>query len=121
MNCMAAMPLQLSAQFDVPIAIFEVSARACGSINPLASGASPMPLDDFATEQFLTVDQVASRYNTSTDSIYRWKRDGSFPKGVRLGKGTTRWRLSDLAAYEVTLQCSFVSEFGPNLVFPAVI
>ena len=49
-----------------------------------------MPLDETATEQFLTVDQVAARYNTSTDSIHRWKRDGDFPKAVHLGKGTAR-------------------------------
>ena len=35
-----------------------------------------MPFDVTASEQYLTVDQVASRYNTSTDSIYRWKREG---------------------------------------------
>ncbi|MBC7478652.1 MAG: helix-turn-helix domain-containing protein [Pseudorhodobacter sp.] len=80
-----------------------------------------MPFDGTTSEQYLTVDQVASRYNTSTDSIYCWKREGDFPKAVRLGKGTTRWRLSDLAAYEVTLQCSFVSHFGPNLMLPATI
>ena len=71
-----------------------------------------MPLDETATEQFLTVDQVAARYNTSTDSIYRWKRDGEFPKAVHLGKGTTRWRLSDLATYEGTLMCSFITHLG---------
>jgi prophage regulatory protein len=79
-----------------------------------------MPLDDTFTEQFLTVDQVASRYNTSKDSIYRWKRDGDFPKAVHLGKGTTRWRLSDLAAYEVTLRCSFVTHLGSTPMFPNV-
>lgn len=79
-----------------------------------------MPLDETATEQFLTVDQVASRYNTSTDSIYRWKRDGDFPKSVRLGKGTTRWRLSDLAAHEATLHCSFITHLGSIPVFSSV-
>ena len=69
-----------------------------------------MPLDETATEQFLTVDQVAARYNTSTDSIYRWKRDGDFPKAVHLGRGTTRWRLSDLTAFESALRCSFITQ-----------
>ena len=78
-----------------------------------------MPLDETATEQFLTVDQVAARYNTSTDSIYRWKRDGDFPKAVHLGKGTTRWRMSDLTAFEVTLQCSFITHLGASPVSPA--
>ena len=76
-----------------------------------------MPLDETANEQFLTVDQVAARYRTSTDTIYRWKRDGDFPKAVHLGRGTTRWRLSDLAAYEVTLQCSFLDCLSPGPSF----
>ncbi len=74
-----------------------------------------MPFDEAASEQYLTVDQVASRYNTSTDSIYRWKREGDFPKAVRLSKGTTRWRLSDLVAHEATLQCSFITHLDPSL------
>ena len=49
-----------------------------------------MLLDETATEQFLTVDQVASRYNTSTCSIYRWKSEGDFPQAVHLGNPPTR-------------------------------
>lgn len=66
-----------------------------------------MPLDQ--SERYLTVEQTAERYNVSTDSIYRWKREGDFPKPVHLSKGVTRWRLSDLLAYEATLQASFTT------------
>ena len=45
---------------------------------------------------FLSVDQVAQRYGVSTDSIWRWKREGKFPAPVRVGSGITRWRLADL-------------------------
>jgi prophage regulatory protein len=107
------MRLKLPTKFGGPIAIDEVTATDSGTLNPLASGTSAMPFDETSTEQFLTVDQVASRHNTSTDSIYRWKREGDFPKAVRLGKGTTRWRLSDLVAHEATLQCSFIIRLGP--------
>lgn len=78
-----------------------------------------MPLDDTLPEQFLTVDQVASRYNTSTDSIYRWKRDGDFPKTVRLGKGTTRWRLSDLVDHEAQLSTCFAFSLTFSISFAA--
>ena len=71
-----------------------------------------MPLDEIGTEQYLTVDQVAARYSVSTDSIYRWKRDGDFPKAVHLGKGATRWRLSDLRHYESTLMVSFATHLS---------
>jgi prophage regulatory protein len=56
---------------------------------------------------FLTVSEVADRYSVSVDSIWRWKREGTFPAGVRLGKGCTRWRLSDLEEHERTLQACF--------------
>ena len=53
---------------------------------------------------FLSVDQVAQRYGVSTDSIWRWKREGKFPAPVRVGSGITRWRLADLVEHESTLQ-----------------
>ncbi|MCC6144814.1 MAG: AlpA family phage regulatory protein [Candidatus Hydrogenedentes bacterium] len=56
---------------------------------------------------FLTVEQVASRFGVSTDTIWRWKRNGAFPKAVRVGPGTTRWRLADIEEHERRLQCCF--------------
>lgn len=57
---------------------------------------------------YLSVEDVAKRYGVSTDSIFRWKRDGKFPKAVKLSSGTTRWRLSDLIAHEAGLEVGFV-------------
>ena len=56
---------------------------------------------------FLTVKQVAERYNVSTDTIWRWKREGKIPAAVSIGDNTTRWRLSDLIEHESTLQACF--------------
>ena len=39
-----------------------------------------------ATNLYLSVDQVALRYNVSKDSIWRWKRKGDFPAPVKLGE-----------------------------------
>ncbi len=33
---------------------------------------------------YLTVAQVAERFNVSTDSIWRWKREGKFPAPYRV-------------------------------------
>ncbi|WP_223428857.1 helix-turn-helix transcriptional regulator [Tateyamaria pelophila] len=51
---------------------------------------------------FLTVDQVADRYNCSKFSIWRWVREGrqGFPSPISLSPGCTRWRLSDLERWE---------------------
>lgn len=57
---------------------------------------------------FLTVEQVASRFGVSTDTIWRWKRNGDFPRAAKVGPGTTRWRLADIEEHERSLQCCFV-------------
>ncbi|WP_183330536.1 helix-turn-helix transcriptional regulator [Halomonas campaniensis] len=51
-------------------------------------------------ETYLTVQQVADRYATSTSSIWRWVRRGQFPRPVKLSPGCTRWRASDVEAWE---------------------
>ena len=38
-----------------------------------------------AENLYLSVDQVAQRFNVSKDSIWRWKRNGEFPKPFKLG------------------------------------
>lgn len=45
--------------------------------------------------------EVGKRYGVSRASIWRWlKTDPSFPKPVALSTGCSRWRLSDLEAWE---------------------
>ena len=56
---------------------------------------------------YLNVDQVAERYGVSTDSIWRWKRNGDFPAPVRVGPNCTRWRMADLLEHESQLQACF--------------
>ena len=58
---------------------------------------------------YLTVEQVAERYGVSTDSIWRWKRNGTFPAPVRVGPNCTRWRLSDIIEHDSKLQCCFTT------------
>jgi len=49
---------------------------------------------------FLSVKQVAARYGICRTTIWRWTRDRGFPAPVRLSPGATRWRLSDVQAWE---------------------
>ncbi len=64
------------------------------------------------TENFyLSVEQVAARYNVSKDAIWRWRREGNFPKPIKLGPKTSRWRLNDLEVYEAQCPCSFITHF----------
>ncbi|MEP4197261.1 MAG: AlpA family phage regulatory protein [Aliishimia sp.] len=56
---------------------------------------------DPGAERFLNVKAVADRYSTHIATIWRWAKDvDDFPAPVKLGNGATRWRLSDLDAYE---------------------
>ncbi|MBB3144592.1 putative DNA-binding transcriptional regulator AlpA [Phyllobacterium trifolii] len=53
-------------------------------------------------EWYLSVRQVAKRYSVSVPTVWRWVQVKSdFPSPVSLHRGTTRWRMSDLLAYEL--------------------
>jgi prophage regulatory protein len=58
---------------------------------------------------FLTVEQVAQRYSVSKDTIWRWRRERDFPRPVKLGGKTTRWRLCDLEEWEGRFICALAT------------
>ena len=62
------------------------------------------------TTPYLTVEQVAERYGVSTDSIWRWKRNGRFPAPVRVGPNCTRWRLADILEHENKFEACFATD-----------
>lgn len=47
--------------------------------------------------------EVAKRYNISRPTIWRWVKNEKFPRPIKLGEGSTRWRLSDLERWELSL------------------
>ncbi len=51
---------------------------------------------------YLTDVQVAARYGVHRATPWRWvKTDLSFPKPVKLSAQCSRWRLSDIEAWEM--------------------
>lgn len=51
---------------------------------------------------YMSDRQVAKRYSVSRGTPWRWaKTDPNFPKPVELTPGCTRWRLSELEAWEL--------------------
>ena len=62
---------------------------------------------------FLSVQQVSERYSVSVDSIWRWVRLEKFPRPVKLGGQTTRWRLVDIMEYDSTLVagCTMILDY----------
>jgi len=49
---------------------------------------------------YLTDRQIAERYGVSRCTPWRWAKSGDFPKPVQLSAGCTRWRASDVRAWE---------------------
>lgn len=49
---------------------------------------------------YLTDRQTADRYAVHRNTVHRWARERDFPKPVKLGENCTRFRLTDLEAWE---------------------
>lgn len=51
---------------------------------------------------FIADTALASRYEVSRATPWRWAKQGKFPQPVKLSPGCTRWRLSDVEAWEAS-------------------
>lgn len=61
----------------------------------------PLRRDPTSPASFLSVRNVAARYEVSVPTIWRWLKNGKgFPAPFHLSNGTTRWRIADLDAFE---------------------
>ena len=50
---------------------------------------------------YLSDRQLAERFGVNHLTIWRWHReDPTFPRAVKLGPATTRWKLSEIEAWE---------------------
>lgn len=81
----------------------QVSNRPTRRTAPSKSITVPHGYDNPSSEgeQYLPVKQVANRYSVSVPTIWRWsKEDEAFPRPRVIRKGTSRWRLSELLAFE---------------------
>lgn len=51
-------------------------------------------------ERYIADTFLAQRYGVHRTTIWRWAREGKFPKPVKLPSGTARWRASDIVKWE---------------------
>ncbi len=61
--------------------------------------------EDYFVTQFLRVNAVAHRYDTTASTIWRWSREArfahlNFPKPIKFGPNTTVWAVNELDAYD---------------------
>ena len=78
----------------------EKAARSPRSVRPAKSQSAQAP----PGEEFLSVKQLARRWNVGVATVWRWNKAGDIPKSVVLGPGTTRWRQSEVLAFEASLE-----------------
>jgi predicted DNA-binding transcriptional regulator AlpA len=51
--------------------------------------------------KWLTDAQLADRFGVTVPTVWRWHaKDPTFPRAVKLSTGTTRWKLSEIEAWE---------------------
>ncbi len=60
--------------------------------------------------QLLSAARVAELLDTSERSIWRWVSAGRIIPPVRIGDGTTRWRLTELLAW-IDAGCPNIDEY----------
>lgn len=50
--------------------------------------------------------QLSDFLEVSRQTIWRWVREGKFPAPIKLGPNCTRWRLSDVQAWEASREAA---------------
>jgi len=48
---------------------------------------------------YQTRQELQKLFKVSPATIYRWIKEGNFPKPVRLGANMVRWKASDIKAW----------------------
>lgn len=51
---------------------------------------------------YISDKELSKLLEVSRQTIWRWVREGHFPAPVRLGPSCTRWKLSDVKAWEAS-------------------
>lgn len=45
---------------------------------------------------FVSANTLAAMLETTPSTIWRWSKNGRLPKPVKLGEGTTRWKIEEV-------------------------
>ena len=61
--------------------------------------------EQITSNRLLTLNQVQPQVQLSRVTIWRWEKEGKFPKHIKLGR-SIRWRESDIQAWINGLQAA---------------
>lgn len=54
-------------------------------------------------ETYYSIYQLSVRYGIHRSTLWRWvKTDPTFPQPVKLSRGCTRWKLSEIEAWDAS-------------------
>lgn len=73
---------------------------ASNQLSGLLNAISASTLPGGSGEVFLDVADMQARYGVGRSTVWAWAARADFPKPIRLSEKCTRWRLSDLVAWE---------------------
>lgn len=65
----------------------------------MSSPNDRQPAHSPADAVYLTADDLARRYKTSTRTIFRWADSGLLPRGIKFG-ALRRWSLRSIEGFE---------------------
>lgn len=66
-----------------------------------------------ADEAFLAVGQIMQRYGIGRATVWRWvKVNPDFPEPMKLSSGISRWRQSDLVAFDRAMEKRSIRKRG---------
>ena len=55
------------------------------------------------TDTYLSDKDLSERYHITRNTVWRWHRERSdFPRSVKLSSNCTRWKLSNITAWETS-------------------
>ena len=57
-------------------------------------------------EYYYLRQDLESLFQISRATIYRWVKEGSFPKPIHLGANMVRWKVSDIEAWIVAREAT---------------
>ncbi|MAN58245.1 MAG: AlpA family transcriptional regulator [Flavobacteriaceae bacterium] len=56
--------------------------------------------------RYISDKQLSERLEVSRQTVWRWVREGNLPRPIKLGSNCTRWRLSDVEAWETSKEAA---------------
>ena len=105
LNLFSADPSEKTPKNKIPAAIPVSVPQAIVQMAPpdKAVPGALQPIVQEPTGPYLSDTAVAQRYAVSRPTIWRWTKSlANFPQPAKLSPGTTRWRLTDLQAFDRT-------------------